>query len=222
MNDIRVRNALRELFGPQVGIGVTDPRSDGYRLMAQEETAVARAVPKRKREFAAGRQAARMALEEIGFPQTAIPQARDRSPVWPAGITGSISHCNSICVSVACHIKTWRSIGVDVEGKTPLQKEAWPIILTPRELKALSKQPLWRRARRLRTLFSIKEAVYKAQYPLTGEICDFQSVCVTLDGNTFVAELQHQIGSFQAGYRAHGKFVELDRMVLSACMLEDR
>ena len=222
MKEDRVRLALQELFGPQVGIGVTDPRSDNYLLMDSEKEAVARAVPKRLREFSAGRAAGREALSEIGFRRSAITRSRDRTPVWPAGIVGSISHCDSLCLAAVCHIKTWRSIGLDIEGDAPLQKEAWPIILTQQEEQDLKKVPRWRRARRIKALFSIKEAVYKAQYPLTGEICDFHTLNVTIDGNRFEAMFLQDVGSFQTGFVATGGFAEVDRYVVSCCMMEDR
>ncbi|MCG7494058.1 4'-phosphopantetheinyl transferase [Thalassobius sp. Cn5-15] len=213
---------LRDLFGSDVGVGVTNPRDTSHTLMAPEQPAVTNAIPKRQIEFAAGRAAARMALADINMPPQAIPQAADRSPVWPAGIMGSISHCANLCVAVACPMSVWRAVGVDIENTAPLEKEAWSIILTSREQRALVQLPFWRRAQQVKVLFSIKEAVYKAQYPLTHQLCDFQALDVTLDGDRFAARFNQQLGSFQTGFVATGRYVQTDRWVISACTLKDR
>lgn len=55
---------------------------------------IQRAVPKRKAEFLAGRLAARWACQQAGCLVTADIRIGDmRAPVWPAGWSGSISHC---------------------------------------------------------------------------------------------------------------------------------
>lgn len=223
MDDDKIRLMIQGVFGPNVGVGITDPRDDHHVLLGPEQDAMSRAIPNRRREFAAGRAAGRKALAEVGFPAVAIPAAADRSPTWPAGIAGSISHCESLCVAVTCHVQTWRSIGIDIEGKTPLEKEAWPIVMTPQEQTALQSVPRWRRAKQLKTLFSIKESVYKAQFPLTGQMCDFQALDVTLcDDGRFQARFTQTLGSFQPGYVAHGRYLQFDNWVLSGCMLPDR
>lgn len=221
MNAQKVRNVLIDLFGPNVGIGVTDPTSDQYILEPAEHPAVARAVPKRAREFAAGRAAGRQALAGVNHPPVAIPRSQDRSPVWPAGYSGTISHCDSICLAAVCHIKTWRSIGLDVEDTTPLQRDAWSIVLTDREEQQLYRLPPWRRMKRVKTLFSIKEAAYKAQYPLTGQVFDFKTLDVTLDGSAFAATFTQSVGRYQTGAAITGRYADCDGLTLSAAMITD-
>src|SRR4051812_2128234 len=64
-------------------------------LFSEELEVVSRAVAKRKREFALGRMCAHRALSALGVPACGLPMAADRSPVWPSGIVGSITHSGS-------------------------------------------------------------------------------------------------------------------------------
>ncbi|KQI73356.1 hypothetical protein AN191_00130 [Loktanella sp. 5RATIMAR09] len=171
-----VRAALRQMLGPHAGIGVTDPARDAV-LWDEEAAAVARAIPKRRTEFAAGRCAARAAMEEIGLLPRAIPQGRDRAPIWPSEMSGSIAHCDSCCVSIVALQENYAALGVDVEPATPLAPDLVAIVCTPAERAWLADEPDPGLAAKM--IFSAKEAVYKAQYPLTGKVIDFHAV--TLD-----------------------------------------
>ena len=222
MNKTRIRQGLLEIFGPDIGIGVTDPNAGHHELRQIEQEAVARAVPKRVQEFAAGRAAARLALREIGRAEVAIPRAEDRSPVWPAGIAGSISHCDDLCLAVVSHIDHWRALGLDVEDNAPLPKETWPIILTESELSRLTALPIWKRSRTIKALFSIKEAVYKAQYPLTGMIFDFHTLEVSLQGRDFTAELTCDVAQLQRGVQFSGRYFTHGKYLMSGTGIRDR
>ncbi|MGY3133877.1 hypothetical protein ACVWZM_004559 [Bradyrhizobium sp. USDA 4501] len=102
---------LGKLFPRPVGVATMSFNGANYPLFPGEENAVAGAVEKRRREFAAGRYCARCALSQLGFPTVAIPSAPDRSPVWPAGALGSVSHDSSLCFAVAARRTAFRSIG---------------------------------------------------------------------------------------------------------------
>ncbi len=61
-------------------------------LFPEEQAYIAEAVEKRQVEFSTARVLARRALYELGVsPQSLCPND-DRSPRWPAGIIGSITH----------------------------------------------------------------------------------------------------------------------------------
>lgn len=222
MNKKRVRQGLNDIFGPNIGIGFADPKSANNELLQAERDVALSMVPTRLREFAAGRAAAREALRAINHSPVAIPRAQDRAPVWPAGIVGSITHCDTACLSVVSHIEHWRSIGLDIEDDAPLHREAWPIILTESELTEVERLPRWRRARRVKLLFSIKEAVYKAQYPITGEIFDFLTLETHLESNRFLASFSRDVGRYQKGMAIGGGYFETDKYVISGAQIVDR
>ena len=118
--------------------------------------------------------------QRLGLPPAAIPSAPDRSPVWPAGVTGSISHAAGLCAAVLSRDPTTK-LGLDIEDPAPLDAELWPLVLTPAELNALEDHSADQRGRIAKQIFSIKEAAYKAQFPLTGAVIGFQALEVRPD-----------------------------------------
>jgi len=137
---------------------------------------IARAIPKRRFEFAAGRRAARQALAELGLPPSAILQEADRAPIWPDGVTGSITHCDTLCIAALAPQHLYRSLGIDIEPATPLSADLEAVIATPSERRALAALPPAHRLHMAKQIFCAKEALYKAQYPVTGMRLGFQDV----------------------------------------------
>lgn len=177
---------IRTLLPPGCAVAEADPRAPATGLWSEEEHAITRAVEKRRREFAAGRRAVRAALAELGLAPCAVPMGPDRAPIWPQGLTGSISHTDTDCVAVVAPLTAVRAIGIDIEPALPLDEDLWPEICTARELAWLATQPTAERGFAARRIFAAKEAFYKAQYPLTGALLDFG-----------VVELSHPRGHFR-------------------------
>lgn len=147
-------------------------------LLPEEEAAMARAVPKRRAEFAAGRKAARQAMTQLGLPRVAIPMGADRAPVWPCGVTGSISHAGGLALAVVAGTGAVRSVGVDLERDVPLDPWLVAEVCRPEERAGLSPEAQAAQATRL---FSAKEAAYKAHYPLLRRVYGFYGLSVDLD-----------------------------------------
>lgn len=181
---------LRRILGAGVGIAVTDPADPGGTLLPEEKPVVARAIPLRKLEFTAGRVAARAALAQIGHPPTAIPSAPDRSPVWPPGIVGSITHCTELCIATVAHQEMLQGLGIDIEPDTAVPSEMHDIILTRAERDWLEAQPTSERGALVKSIFCAKESAYKAIYPLTRTLIEFTDMRVTMaqDQTSFVAQ----------------------------------
>jgi len=170
---------LKTLFPRPVGAASARLGDAIHPLFPGEEVFVANAVHKRRREFAVGRFCARRALLQIGFAPIAIPSAPDRSPIWPAGAVGSISHDASLCVAVAAKGCDFRSIGVDIERIGAVSGELADMVLRPDERFGPAEQQAgdadW-----LTLHFCLKEAAYKAFYPLCRQIIDFQAMRIGL------------------------------------------
>lgn len=175
-----LRQQLAEKIGPGIGIACRGVNGDPGTLWPVERAAVLKAVPRRQREFAAGRAAAREAIERIGWPAEAIPSAPDRSPVWPNGLTGSIAHTSHVCVAIAGRRDQVYSMGIDIEEDIPLDRDLWETICTPGELVSMALLPPSEHGRRVTRLFCAKEAFYKWQYPQTKNMLNFCDVQVTL------------------------------------------
>lgn len=193
------------LFDLPVAVCVIDPRRSLPAPLGQEAAHLARAVPKRQREFAAGRAAARRAMEALDLPPVPILAGEDRAPIWPSGLFGSISHKSDLCAAVvttACH-----SVGLDIEEDTDLSADLVATICSPAEQARIAGP---RALRLAKLIFSAKEALYKAQYPLTGLVFGFDHVDITLtpDERRFTAIFLKPAGIFAPGDAAWGRYTE--------------
>jgi 4'-phosphopantetheinyl transferase EntD len=196
-----LERSIAALFGAEVAVAVLPTAGPHPALFPVEERAVARAVAQRRAEFTAGRAAARIAMQRLGLPPQAVPAAPDRSPSWPAGLTGSISHAGGFCAAVLSRAPA-QPLGLDIEEAAPLDPYLWPLVLTPGELAALDLLPDSQRGATAKRVFGIKEAAYKAQFPLTGAVIGFQALEVMPDPapQTGIAHLRAtQIGSMVPG-----------------------
>ncbi|MFJ8790279.1 4'-phosphopantetheinyl transferase [Streptomyces sp. NPDC102462] len=143
-------------------------------LYPEEEALVARAVAKRRREFSAVRACARRAMDKLGVPAQPIVSGERGAPRWPAGLVGSMTHCEGYCGAALARASDVASLGIDAEPHAPLPDGVLDSVSLPQErgrlgeLAAARPQVHWDRL-----LFSAKESVYKAWFPLTGQWLDF-------------------------------------------------
>jgi 4'-phosphopantetheinyl transferase EntD len=137
-----------------------------------EEALLERAVPRRRREFRAGRALARQALAQAGGPAPAILRGDAGDPVWPQGFTGSISHTGDVAAAIAAPLGAWAGLGLDLEGDAALEPALHRLVCRPDE--RLEEPALAARgidAAKLR--FVAKEAYFKAVFPLGRRTFDF-------------------------------------------------
>lgn len=183
----RLRDAIEVYLGAEaatrVGIGLADTRSRAEGLWPSEQIATGSMVEKRLREFAAGRAAARLAMAELGVGASGVRMAADRAPIWPEGLTGSITHTDLHALSLVAFRRDMRAIGVDLEDAVPLAPDLWNIVLSGAETASVSEGIAAKR------IFSAKEAVFKAQYPVTGRLLEFLDVEVELTKTGFAARI---------------------------------
>jgi 4'-phosphopantetheinyl transferase EntD len=174
-------------------VAVAESFGDGDEtLFPEEEAIVERGVERRRREFATGRACARRALERLGIPAGPIQSGERGEPLWPAGIVGSITHCDGFRACAAAHASDLVTLGIDAEPHEPLPDGLLDRIARPEELRmlgALSRSHPdihWDRL-----LFSAKESVFKAWFPLTRARLGFQDAALTIDpaGETFSARV---------------------------------
>lgn len=155
-----------------------------------EEAMVARAVGKRRREFVTARRCARQAMSRLGVPPQPILATADREPLWPAGVVGSITHCEGYRAAAVASARTFAAVGIDAEPHESLPDGVLDLIGQPVErdqiarLGRSSPATCWDRL-----LFSAKEAVFKAWYPLTGVWLDFDDADLAFSPGEFSARL---------------------------------
>jgi 4'-phosphopantetheinyl transferase EntD len=205
---MNIEAVLKAWLPDEVRFAVRDPRQS-YPLRENELGAVANAIGKRQTEFSAGRDAARAALAQFGVESCDIPVGARRAPVWPKGFCGSITHSDFLCISVVAHQNRLASIGIDAEPDTPLKPELRSSILHESEQRASAREAI--------TLFSMKEALFKALFPLTGEWMGFQDA--KSDGKRGL-ELTKHFGDFASGTRFDVPTLQEANHVISFCAID--
>jgi 4'-phosphopantetheinyl transferase EntD len=203
-------------------------------LHPQERAAVARAVDRRRREFATARLCARQALETLGLPPVPIVPDSSGAPQWPTGVVGSMTHCEGYRAAALARSTDISTIGIDAEPDRPLPNGVLEAIALAQErdpiyeLELSSKELCWDRL-----LFCAKEAVFKAWYPLTRRPLEFKDAVVEIDpaANTFRARLLapglvvagRQVNSLLGRWlAAHGLIVTSIILLPNSGQLRDR
>lgn len=128
-----MRPEVRALFPSYVEGEELSSADQAEPLHPDEETHVARAVDKRRVEFALGRTCARRVLARLGISAPVLAAQSDRSVAWPAAAWGSITHADGYCAAVAALRSEVRGLGIDAELKTRVQEKLWKQIASERE-----------------------------------------------------------------------------------------
>jgi 4'-phosphopantetheinyl transferase EntD len=169
---------IQGLFPVGAVVAALCASADPSVLHPAEAQCVAQAVRTRVEEFATGRLCARVALAELGIEGFALLMAPDRSPLWPPGVVGSISHTAGYCAAVAGSRKQFLGLGLDTEVLAAVRAGLWHRLCAPIELASLRALPDSQRGRAAALIFAAKEAFYKAQYPLTQEVLEFDAIAI--------------------------------------------
>jgi 4'-phosphopantetheinyl transferase EntD len=149
-------------------------------LLAAEVQCTNQWSQKRRQDFTAGRVCARKALQQFNLGDFPLRAGTDGLPVWPTGVTGSITHTTGYAAAVVGPVTRVRGLGVDTEVIAAVNEEVWEFICTPAEHTALHREAPEGRPRRAALIFAAKEAFYKCQYPLSGEWLEFGDVSVAI------------------------------------------
>ena len=209
---LELADRLRGVLPPNVGLGLGSPAA----LWPGEE--LPNAVPSRLAEFAAGRAAARAAMVAAGLAPAAVPVGSDRAPIWPSGVVGSISHCTGAQMAISAKSTYFQGLGLDLEPEIPIPAELWSSVLRPEELRPLQPSSKQDGLQALR-IFAAKEAAYKAQYPTSRQLFDFQTLSVRTIDDHFTARFERDIVGFPKGFNIAGRFVAGDGLVLAFCTI---
>lgn len=130
--------------------------------------AIQRASLKRQIEFLAGRRCAARALRSAGCAQPGqLGIANDRTPLWPDGYTGSISHDDGLAIAVVS-AAAGVSIGVDIQRPIAADDHLQHSIGSP------SEHQLVAGPHAATALWTLKESLFKALSPRIEDRCDFR------------------------------------------------
>jgi 4'-phosphopantetheinyl transferase EntD len=155
-----------ELLPSNIRIDAGNFMEDEVPLTAHELASAGVISPNRMRELQTGRAYAKRALSIMGVNNVELPIGSDRSPIWPAGIIGSITHTRDhgreYCAAAVARSDEIRAIGIDAEYDNNLDPQIWPTILTEAELRQIGVLPVNERGSEVIRRWCIKEAVAKA------------------------------------------------------------
>ncbi|MFJ2577995.1 4'-phosphopantetheinyl transferase [Kitasatospora aureofaciens] len=186
---------IGDLLPDVVAVEVAYDDPPEARLEPAEAAAISRVgapvVDKRRREYTTARHCARLALASLGVPYRPIVPGHLGAPSWPDGVVGSLTHCDGLRAAAVARSSDLASVGIDAEPALPLPDDVIDVIALPDErqriagLLAARPDIPWDRI-----LFSAKESVYKAWFPLTHQFLEFSQANLTVspDG-TFTARL---------------------------------
>jgi 4'-phosphopantetheinyl transferase EntD len=182
---------LEKILPPQVAVveALSDPVDAA--LFPGEEELIRNSVESRRKEFITARWCARRALGALGLAPVPILKGERGAPIWPGDVVGSMTHCAGYRAAAVARREHVLSVGIDAEPHEPLPDGVHETIALPteqqreRELCGTAPEIRWDRL-----LFSAKESVYKAWFPLTHRWLGFEQADIVLHSNgTFTAEL---------------------------------
>jgi enterobactin synthetase component D len=139
--------------------------------------------PKRAAEFVSGRAAALSALTPLCGDSASIGRGLAGEPLWPSGVTGSISHSHGHAVAAVTAAHCAAALGVDIEMRRCLSERARAWVCTAAELQQLAALPPAQQALYALILFSAKESIYKCLYHAQGLRARFADATVVLAGD---------------------------------------
>jgi 4'-phosphopantetheinyl transferase EntD len=174
-------SVFQSMLGADVAISVAPPAIVTDRLFPEERQYISGAVEKRQAEFGTARLCARQALAQLGVAPCSLVPYPDRSPRWPPGISGTISHTTGCCVVAVANVRHFAGLGLDVETDTALQRSLESAICTDQERAWLDRCGDADGGRLGKLFFCAKEAIYKCQYATTQVLIGFQDVEIEID-----------------------------------------
>ncbi|MEC9483906.1 MAG: 4'-phosphopantetheinyl transferase superfamily protein [Halomonas sp.] len=196
-------------------------RDDFQRCGLPHPESIARAAPKRQIEFLTGRLCAREALRQLTGQASVPGVAESRAPVWPDRVIGSITHSGDFAAVVVAPTSRHAGLGLDAERMidvTRAQRLAGQV-LTPDERARMAALPLEEHGHFVTLVFSLKESLFKALFPLVGVRFYFQDAqLVEWDAATRQATLSLRKSlsdAWPAGRRLRGGYVLHESYLIS-------
>lgn len=214
---------IEEILPTAVSAAETFGDPPGVTLFPDEAAAIAKAGGNRRREFTTARSCAHRALAGLGVPPSPILRGERGAPRWPVGIVGGITHCSAYRAAAVARAAEILAIGIDAELNEPLPDGVLDRISLQPERGMLAELPAGLGICWDRLLFSAKESVYKAWFPLTRRWLGFEDANITINSDgTFAAALlilpSDRGPREPAGYV--GRWMERDGLLLTTIAVE--
>ena len=144
----------------------------------------------RNQEYLLGRLAIKDALGSLGYPPIWIERdPLTKAPVWPEGITGSLSHSSGLALAVVGDSPPILGLGVDLEkANRTIDLGIERHICTQDESDDLRSLHLENQAIRLLLTFSAKESLYKCFFgKIPRDLLRFKNVSLKWESSKWTA-----------------------------------
>lgn len=141
---------------------------------------IAQAHPKRQHEYLCGRILAQAVLKHHFGLDRPITSMQEHLPIWPTHVLGSISHSQNKLIVALSNNAIY--LGIDIEHwvSSEFAQESAHLILTPSELELwkIKASEFFDFSQFVSLIFSVKESLYKAVYPIAKQYIDFLEASV--------------------------------------------
>jgi len=207
---------ISSLFFPaDVSWYFSEEKYDGSILSENERELAKTYGTKRFTDFCTGRFCMRQATASLGFTGDILIGERGM-PLLPGNITASLSHSKKISGAIAGHKDNYLSLGIDIETCGRVKQDMWYLLFTENELLFLNDKNEEQIQFYATAFFSLKEAFYKMQYPLTCIYLDFPEVEVVVTNDQYyVKPLRHVAGLFTEGRLFPGQVIRYKEQVVT-------
>jgi 4'-phosphopantetheinyl transferase EntD len=178
-------------------------------LSDDEFRSISHCASKRIDDFSRGRACARRALAELGIGGFSVLPGEKREPLWPAGITGSITHTTGFAAAVVARRSQVEALGIDCEVIASVDSDLWERICTRSERARLEGLPQAQAQRQAALIFAAKEAFYKCQFPVSRQWVGFEDVAIEASAGDFriVPQIKLPVADgWVASLRGHYEF----------------
>ncbi|OLO07446.1 hypothetical protein BTW08_11765 [Salinicola sp. MH3R3-1] len=186
------------------------------------------AAAKRRAEFVGGRLAARHAIGALtGFPSTPAQDA-EQLPDWPADTVGSITHSRGLAAAVVARRPDFHGVGLDAEVvmSNERARRLAPQILVGSEQAWFERLPAERQGEFVTLVFSLKESLFKALYPLVRRRFYFPDARLIAwdarEGSVTLELLKTLSSQWPAGSHLSGHVTAIDEYLLTLIMIQGK
>lgn len=215
--------AIEDLFALPVAAAELHGSGDPATLIGHEIDRVSEMGEHRRSEFAAGRACARLAMERLGADGEAAVVSDGRAPQWPDGFVGSITHTRGYCAAVIARTSDAldAQVGLDVEQIGRVKPNLWRRVFVDSEQAALRGRTDAHADLFATITFSVKEALYKAQYPVTRAWVGFEDVRVEFgEDDELILRRETSLPALDLlSWPVHGRWLRADDRVVTAVTL---
>lgn len=190
----------------------------------EEALLTSAAVEKRQKEFFLGRDCAHQALSAFQMGHVPILKKKNRAPIWPDSMVGSITHSRNWAAAAVAETSKVGGVGIDLEDlRRTVNLDIQRHVCREREADWLAQFSEEQQDYYLKIIFSAKESIFKCYFPISEIFLNFEDAEIVLneEKSQFEFTLLRACGpGIEIGYRHYGTYQVADQMVLTAIWID--